>query len=72
MLERLLEKSILEAVDGLSLTDQTLYYLCIDEGVSYQKAADSLGITHGAVRNRLSRLKHALRLKLIAQQEGTS
>ena len=72
VIQRQLENAIVDAVDELSPVDQTLYYLCIEEGLSYQQAANSLGTTRGAVRNRLSRLKHTLRVKLIAQQEGMS
>lgn len=69
---QLLEVAINEAVDDLSDTDQTLYHLCISEGLSYQKAADLLGVTHGVVRNRISSVRRALRIKLAAQQEGLS
>lgn len=67
---RLLLEAIQTAVDALSTADQTLYYLCIDEGLSYAKAAAALGTTHGAVRNRLSRLRSQLQLSLAAQKEG--
>lgn len=69
---QLLETAIIEAIDNLSETDQTLYHLCISEGLSYQKAADLLGVTHGVVRNRLSAVRRTLRLKLATQQEGLS
>lgn len=69
---QLLETAINEAIDDLSDTDQTLYHLCISEGLSYQKAADLLGVTHGVVRNRLSAVRRTLRLKLVNQQEGLS
>ncbi|WP_146084368.1 MULTISPECIES: sigma factor-like helix-turn-helix DNA-binding protein [unclassified Rathayibacter] len=41
-----------------------MYYLCIEQGSSYADAAKALGSTHGAVRNRLSRLRTALRTTL--------
>ena len=72
VLSRQLEVAISDAIDDLSPADQTLYYLCIAEGLSYQKAADSLGTSHSVVRNRLSRLRRTLRLKLVTQQEGLS
>jgi RNA polymerase sigma-70 factor (ECF subfamily) len=69
---QLLGDAINEAIDDLSDTDQTLYHLCISQGLSYQKAADLLGVTHGVIRNRLSALRRTLRLKLATQQEGLS
>jgi RNA polymerase sigma factor (sigma-70 family) len=68
----MLAAAIEDAVGDLSLTDQTLYYLCISEDFSYQKAADALGVTHGVVRNRLARLRRALQINLAAQREGLS
>jgi RNA polymerase sigma factor (sigma-70 family) len=67
---RQLENAIAESIDDLTETDQTLYHLCISEGLSYQKAADLLGVTHGVVRNRLSAVRRTLRLKLATRQEG--
>ncbi|WKK72744.1 RNA polymerase sigma factor [Rathayibacter oskolensis] len=61
---RLLFAAIEEAVAGLSDTDQALYYLCIEQGSSYADAAEALGASHGAVRNRLSRLRGTLRTAL--------
>jgi RNA polymerase sigma factor (sigma-70 family) len=68
---RQLEAAINESINDLSETDQMLYYLCISEGISYQKAADLLGVTHGVVRNRLSAVRRTLRLKLVTRHEGT-
>jgi RNA polymerase sigma-70 factor (ECF subfamily) len=48
-------------VDRMSVTDQAIYRLCLVKELSYESAAKELGITHGAVRNRLSRLKARLR-----------
>lgn len=69
---RMLRQAIDDAVDDLSLTDQTLYFLCLSEGLSYQRAAAVLGTTHGAVRNRLGRLRQSLRTTLAPQREGLS
>lgn len=52
---------ILREVRGLSETDQQVFRLCAVEGVSYADAAAKLGIQHGAVRNRLSRIRTQLR-----------
>ena len=72
VMRRMLAAAIEDAVDDLSSTDQTLYYLCISEGLSYQKAADALGVTHGVVRNRLARVRRALQTTLATQKEGLS
>lgn len=48
-------------VERMSDTDQAIYRLCLVKELSYESAAKELGITHGAVRNRLSRLKNRLR-----------
>ena len=69
---RLLEAAVCEAIEDLSEIDQTLWYLCISEGLSYKKAADLVGVTHGVVRNRLSAVRRTLRLTLATQQEGLS
>ena len=69
---RMLRAAIDEAVDDLSVTDQTLYHLCITEGLSYQQAASALGTSHGAVRNRLARLRRSLQISLTPQREGLS
>jgi RNA polymerase sigma factor (sigma-70 family) len=68
----MLAAAIEDAIEDLSSTDQTLYYLCISEGFSYQKAADVLGVTHGVVRNRLARVRRALQLNLATRKEGLS
>ena len=52
---------ILRAVDGLSDLDQRIFRLCVGEGYAYQAAADELGVAHGVVRNRLSRIRTRLR-----------
>ncbi|WP_199182603.1 RNA polymerase sigma factor [Cryobacterium sp. N19] len=69
---RMLLDAIDHAVGQLTETDQTLYYLCIDEGLSYEQAARALGTSHGAVRNRLARVRITLRNKLSAQKEALS
>ncbi|GAB3272687.1 sigma-70 family RNA polymerase sigma factor [Microbacterium sp. MEC084] len=52
---------ILREVEGLSPIDQRIFRLCIGEGYAYQAAADELGVAHGVVRNRLSRIRSRLR-----------
>ena len=52
---------ILQEVEGLSPLDQRIFRLCVGEGYAYQAAADELGVAHGVVRNRLSRIRTRLR-----------
>ncbi|RLP74805.1 sigma-70 family RNA polymerase sigma factor [Mycetocola tolaasinivorans] len=63
-LDAALATEIQAAVEELSGIDQMLYHLCLDEGISYDAAARALGTTTGVVRNRLSRLRQKLRLRL--------
>lgn len=48
-------------VGGLSEIDREIFRLCASEGYGYQAAADELGVAHGVVRNRLSRIRTKLR-----------
>lgn len=48
----------------MPLVDQEIFWLCLVGDLSYKQAARQLGITHGSVRNRLSRLKARLRSEL--------
>lgn len=48
-------------VAALSETDRHLYDLCINGDRTYAEAADELGVTHGAIRNRVSRIRQRLR-----------
>lgn len=52
---------ILAEVAGLSPLDRDIFRLCAAEGYGYQAAADELGVAHGVVRNRLSRIRTRLR-----------
>lgn len=53
--------TILATVDGLGELDREIFRLCAAEGYGYQAAADSLGVSHGTVRNRLSRIRSRVR-----------
>lgn len=55
---------ILREVQGLSALDRDIFRLCATEGYAYQAAADELGVAHGVVRNRLSRIRTRLRTSL--------
>ena len=52
---------ILQEVAGLSPLDRDIFRLCATEGYAYQAAAEELGVAHGVVRNRLSRIRTRLR-----------
>ena len=52
---------ILAEVAGLSPLDRDIFRLCAAEGYAYQAAAEELGVAHGVVRNRLSRIRTRLR-----------
>lgn len=56
-----LVERILREVETLSETDREIFRLCVGQGYAYQAAADELGVGHGVVRNRLSRIRTRLR-----------
>jgi RNA polymerase sigma factor (sigma-70 family) len=56
-----LRRAVAAAIDGLSGDERRLFELCIEGDMSYQAAADSLGISHAGVRNRVSRVRARLR-----------
>lgn len=56
-----LAERIAAEIGTLSALDQEVFRLCATEGYAYQAAADELGISHGVVRNRLSRVRTQLR-----------
>jgi len=56
-----LAERILQEVAGLGQLDRDIFRLCAAEGYAYQAAADELGVAHGVVRNRLSRIRTRLR-----------
>ena len=51
-------------VERLTPLDQQIFRLCAAEGYAYQAAADELGVAHGVVRNRLSRIRTRMRTTL--------
>lgn len=56
-----LAERILHAVGDLGALDRDIFRLCAVEGYAYQAAAEELGVAHGVVRNRLSRIRTRLR-----------
>jgi RNA polymerase sigma-70 factor (ECF subfamily) len=63
-----LAERIAREVADLSDVDRRIFVLCIAEGYAYEPAAAELGLSHGAVRNRLSRIRGRLRRSV---EEGT-
>ncbi|GEB47155.1 DNA-directed RNA polymerase sigma-70 factor [Microbacterium testaceum] len=57
--------AILAEVDRLSDLDREIFRLCAAEGYGYEAAAVSLGVSHGTVRNRLSRIRSRVRATAI-------
>jgi len=53
--------AILAVVDRLGDLDREIFRLCAAEGYGYQAAAEQLGVSHGTVRNRLSRIRTRVR-----------
>ncbi len=54
-------------LSGLSALDQEIFRLCASEGYGYRDAAAHLGVTHGVVRNRLSRIRSSLRTTIASE-----
>lgn len=48
-------------LDGMSMLDREIFRLCATEGYDYSAAAEALGVGHGVIRNRLSRVRTRLR-----------
>jgi len=67
---RALRDAIDDALAQLSDEDYTVYLLCIEDGLTYQEASLQMGVSHGAIRNRLARLRAALRVALGPAREG--
>lgn len=69
VVEGMLVERILAEVGTLSTLDQQIFRLCAAEGYAYQAAAERLGVGHGVVRNRLSRIR--TRVRSAIEPEGT-
>lgn len=57
-----LADAILRETESLGELDRDIFRLCATEGHDYAAAARELGVTHATVRNRLSRVRHRLRV----------
>lgn len=64
-----LVERILAEVAAMSPLDQRIFRLCAAEGYAYQAAAAELGVSHGVVRNRLSRIR--TRVRTAVDPEGS-
>lgn len=53
-----------EVIAQLPAVDQQIFRLCLVEELTYKEAAARLGLKHGSVRNRLSRVRHRLQSEL--------
>lgn len=56
-----LNRQLAEVVEALQPLDRSIVRLCLIDGLSYDDAAARLGISHGTVRNRLSRSRSIMR-----------
>jgi len=63
-------RTIRDVIGQLPQTDQAIFRLCMVDQLTYKEAAARLGLTHGSVRNRLSRTRHRLQRALGLQNEG--
>ncbi|MGX1695189.1 RNA polymerase sigma factor [Microbacterium keratanolyticum] len=61
---------IAEELQTLTELDREIFRLCASEGYAYQAAAEELGVSHGVVRNRLSRVRTQLRGALRETEEA--
>jgi RNA polymerase sigma-70 factor (ECF subfamily) len=59
-------RALAAALAMLGATDRQVVSLCVIEDLTYQQAADILGLSHAAVRSRLSRSRRTLRDALLA------
>ncbi|GGF10311.1 RNA polymerase sigma factor [Subtercola lobariae] len=60
---------VLDEIARLTPTDQRVSEMCLIEGRSYSEAADELGISIGAVRQRVSRSRARLRRAVTENEE---
>lgn len=54
-------RAVDDALAQLDPLDAEIARLCLVDGLSYAEAAGQLGVAHGVVRNRLSRIRRRLR-----------
>lgn len=66
---RRLAQQLESMLSRLPKLDQQIIQLCLVDGTSYEHAAQQLGLSHGAVRNRLARTRQHLRHTFDAERE---
>lgn len=59
-----LAERLAREVADLSDLDREVFVLCVAQGYAYEAAAAELGLSHAAVRNRLSRVRNRLRTQV--------
>ncbi|MDQ0727130.1 RNA polymerase sigma factor [Microbacterium sp. W4I20] len=69
LVDREKHQDLLQAAAQLSETDRAILSLCVASDLTYKEAAVRLGLTHSAVRNRLSRAKAEMR-RTLGRHEG--
>lgn len=65
---RQLDRLLSSVIGALDPIDREIIQLCLVDKLSYQQAAQRLGLTHSSVRNRLSRSKSQLRSQLSTKE----
>lgn len=60
------------AIAALDPIDRQIVDLCLAEGLAYKQAATALGVSHATVRNRLSRIRANLRVRLSDRKGSTA
>jgi RNA polymerase sigma-70 factor (ECF subfamily) len=60
------------AIGQLGRLDQQIILLCLVDEISYEDAAQRLGLTHATVRNRLHRARKQLRIQLERHTDDTN
>lgn len=63
-----LQRRLTAAIAALAPVDQELLQACLVDGLSYAEASAAVGVTHGTVRNRLSRAKQHIRLEIVSER----
>lgn len=64
ILSQELKDALRVTLSGLADIDRDVLELCLMEGLTYKETAARLGVSHGAVRNRLARIRDGLRINL--------
>lgn len=60
------------ALSAITAVDRKLVELCLIDNLAYEDAAKKLNLSHGSVRNRLSRARSTMRATMRDLDEGTN